>query len=118
MKTLKTVIALLLTTCLVVAGVDIKLEWEPVAPRAGESISYRVYKQSGTNWVYVVGVATTNATVANVANGTHTFAVKAVNNALLESVLSNPVTTTINDFQSIPPTAPNALRITVIVTPP
>jgi hypothetical protein len=102
---------------LTVLAVDLQLQWDPVMPRSGETIGYRVYRQSGTNWSLLGGVVSTNFTYTNALAGTNVFTVTATNQAGLESDRSNTATAIVNQYQITPPAQPGNIRITIIVTP-
>jgi fibronectin type 3 domain-containing protein len=112
-----TAIALWAIVSLTVLAVDIQLQWDPVAPRAGETIGYRVYRQSGTNWILLGGIVSTNFTATNVLAGTNTYTVTATNQAGLESDRSNTASAIVNQYQVTQPAQPGNIRITIIITP-
>ncbi len=59
------------------------LRWDDPNPQ-GLVVNYRVYRQTGTNWV-VLGTPSTNAWTINLPPGIHTVAVSAVSGQGLES---------------------------------
>lgn len=90
----------------------VSLGWDANDP-ADQVVRYVVYEQTAPNvWTPVAESSTPSAVLANVAPGTHTYAV-AAQNAAGESPRSASVST-----PTTPPQSPANLRvITITITP-
>jgi len=97
---------------------DLQLQWDPAAPRAGETISYRVYQlTSPTNWTLLSTAPSTNHYILNVAPGTYTFGVSSINQYGRENTNKATAVKTLQDIEVTPPNAVPSVRIIVIVNP-
>jgi hypothetical protein len=110
----------LIAACLLLAtlasAATIQLVWDANAP-AEQVTGYNVYERVGTttNWTRLQSTQTNGVTLNNVGIGSHTYAVTATN-AVGESPLSVPVSTTIPPSPSAP--ANVVVKIIVTVTVP
>lgn len=91
-KKLKLLMSSLLILPLTALAADLVLEWDP-NPASDRVEEYRVYKQRGTNWVFLGSSVTTNYTITNITiGGANTYSVTA-KNFWQESERSEPVST-------------------------
>lgn len=103
---------------LTMAAADLTVLWDPVAPRPGEVIGYRLERQMPSGWVVQTRTASTNFVMTNVPPGSYVFSVFATNQFRVESARSDTAATNISDIQVTPPGTPQNVRVVVVVTVP